>query len=78
MSHTYESWQKTAIRRKGGMEIVCESDLHGVMSDRRSRQISKRHWLRKESMYSSSGGGSHCVTRKLAGKKEEFLISAAW
>jgi hypothetical protein len=68
----------TAVRRRGGVDRVreefsekCtpESDYSG---DRRSRQIGKRHWVRKsDNGYCSSGSYWHNITRRDPGKGEE-------
>lgn len=56
MSSVYEDAAKTVVRRRGGVDTVGRN--FGVPSgDRRSRQIAKRHWVRKERRYIDSGGG---------------------
>ncbi|MCF7815807.1 MAG: hypothetical protein K9M10_02720 [Candidatus Pacebacteria bacterium] len=79
MSTTY--WREnTLVRHKGEIVSVQKNgddrrELDNVSSgDRRSRQIGKRHWLRKESNGWNSGGGYwDYVSMKLPGKPERNL-----
>ena len=51
----------TVVPRKGSLDVVTESygdreDPVRFSGDRRSRQISKRHWVRQFNKGSDSGG----------------------
>ena len=79
--------EETQVRRAGTVEtVIYDGDdgrgwrdgsgefhpLEFVLGDRRSRQIAKRHWLRKVSSgWCSTGGGYYSEdTIKPPGKKE--------
>lgn len=53
--------EKILVRHKGKVATVedngNDAGFRRVTGNRRSRQIGKRHWLRKESTGWSSGGG---------------------
>ncbi len=79
----------TLVRRKGAIDTTtyCGNDSRGwrdrdgnfqayaqETGDRRSRQIARRHWLKRTSSgWSSGGGGINVVTTLPPGKDEHFI-----
>ena len=78
------------VRRKGGIAVnfrrTCDGGLgsfrkveeHRFLleqsSDRRARQIGKRHWLKKSYEWFASTTGAHgCETTRPPGKSEQYI-----
>ncbi len=75
----------TTVRRKGGLDTVKEDTGDLAREDdkfsgnRRSRQIAKRHWLRRQAKGwcptggVGSGGTWNHATKKTPARKEEAI-----
>ena len=83
MGTTFRNTTTTIVRRKGTADEVFED--HGdeyrpehFFGDRRSRQIGKRHWLRKRHVYFHSHGDyADMTTAKFPGKRKVNLSRPA-
>lgn len=77
MSTTFYN-ETVSVRRKGQVDTSSENGndyrVEFATGDRRSRQIGKRHWVRKEFQAWCSGGGAwDFITIKSAGKEEKDI-----
>jgi hypothetical protein len=85
MSTTYFD-STTSIRRRGVVVTLSSHDHDGYWPNgktaggtRRDRQIAKRHWVRKEGRWWSSGGGAgQEVSVKTPGKEVGLLMKKTW
>ena len=75
-------WRDTAVitvRHKGGIDEVGHhlNRLDGDRApygNRRSRQIARRHWLKKLEVYETSGGSGETVSSKHPQRNEERQV----
>ncbi len=85
MSTTYFD-SETSVRRHGAVITFSCHDHDGYWPNsktaegsRRDRQIGKRHWVRKESRWWSSGGGAgQEVSVKTPRKEVGVLFEKTW
>lgn len=85
MSTTYFD-SETSVRRRGAVVTFSSHDHDGFWSNgkweggtRRDRQIGRRHWVRKEEGWWSSGGGTKKeVSVKTPGKEVGLLEKRIW